>query len=57
MNGIRGARERALGPVGLGAGLVPGAATGRVWRGAVTLLAGGVPRPGTWRGGAGGRRI
>jgi len=50
MNGIRGARERALGPAGLGAGLVLGAATGRVWRGAVILLAGGVPRPGTWRG-------
>jgi len=47
MNGIRGARERALGPAGLGAGLVPGGGIGRVCRGAVTLLAGGVPRPGT----------
>src|SRR5690349_10424746 len=49
MNGIRGARERALGPAGLDAGLVPGGVTGRVWRGAVTLLAGGAPRPGTPR--------
>src|SRR6267378_2152156 len=43
--------------VGEGARLVLGAGTGRVWRGAVTLLAGGVPRPGAWRGDAGVRRM
>jgi len=36
MNGIRGARDRDLGPAVLGAGLGLGAVTGRVWRGAVT---------------------